>query len=555
MSPQASPLALPCTGEMWLSGLNFDVVEHTLSYLEPWSILQFVSSCQAFRKHFYDDKTLWIRVLRRIELEQCIAPYSFPPSSVSSLGNLRRIVTRPYRVLRAVSEENVAISAHIEVLPLDYDSITTSSAEGSFQHLGSVLLPGGRWLLTTALRHNLPRCDTHILCWDTLAAQPGDDSSGVKWPWLPQSELVIEDAQLLAAMTEFSNEYLKVQLSDDNKSVIIAGRFERDNASLGITEIHYHVMTLTWDRDCRPQLSKTASLNVSEIRHIHPDFVFVSNITLAGDFILIEDVRNVAVWNWRIDTIGFIDSQNHNWGQGRGFSTVLHPPHLYIAPVALDEYFQLEIPKFPARGDLGYEPARLPPTSTVRAELLPAPESEDVRRLFDLVLLDEWKPPTMNPGIVVLSTDESHLPEGRRDLQHVITLHRKDSRTYPHIVFSPKATLDPIWRLHHLRIESHDLLGPCGVSLQRQKEYGNSDATVTSFSLDLYPFDGVDFHDRTSRIISIPSDIGNESGSQTLGDSDWTCASVPCLLSGTCLIRNRSHSSSNIVVLGVLHLD
>ncbi|KAF8316424.1 hypothetical protein DL93DRAFT_2226946 [Clavulina sp. PMI_390] len=483
------------TGEGWLHKLTFDVVEQVVQWLDPLSLLCFASTCQAFRNSFHGDRLLWTRALSRAEFEHSTAPYSFQ-SYYHHPDSLRRAATRPDRVYRAISKHGHTLSGRIEILTPDYDAIAAErSILGKFGRQSSLLLPGGRWLLSAAILSSESRTDSYIFCWDVLAAKRDSGAEEEKC-WRPQAELVFEDMSLMNVVAELNFmaepriEYLKAQLAEDQKSVIVAARFKRTNTNLQPEGI-YRVMQLTWDSSGKPLLLPQAMICFSHYFSDHPDFILDSNLTLMGDLVTIEDSEGIAIWNWKEDTIGFMDGHGHEWiTEGDGFCTFLFPPHLYVAPAALSGVLRWEIPAFPPANSRINEHPNNPPLSSVQRAL---PYVQDASRIleFDFVLLDEWKSTKSSPGVVVLLSTEWGGTIGRRsENQHTIIL-RGDSMLAPHVILSGAAALEPMQKqLQKLRMEFQESIGEFGVIFQRAV---NDDDPLLGFRLDIYPFDGARF--------------------------------------------------------------
>ncbi|KAF8316423.1 hypothetical protein DL93DRAFT_781133 [Clavulina sp. PMI_390] len=290
-------------------------------------------------------------------------------------------------------------------------------------------------------------------------------------------------------------------------------------------------MLLTWDLNGSPQLSPVAMICYSDYFPNDLDVVLDDNLTLMGDFLTIEDPHGIAIWNWRQDTIGFMNGEGYEWRSQNGFSSLIFPPHIYVAPASLSNFQGWEIPDFHSTNTHTNRPQRLPPPSSDQ-RALPYLETGSTSLEFDLILLDEWIPAKSNPGIAILSTDEW---EGstmqKKQFQDVIILRGENYGSKPpRLIPAGAIALEPIRRRPYtLRLGDHELFGRYGATVQRVIDEIDPQAT---FGLDVYPFDGSAFQNTTSRKLSISAE--SEWDINIPDMSSWTCYEPPCLLSGTC---------------------
>ncbi|KAF8301404.1 hypothetical protein DL93DRAFT_542686 [Clavulina sp. PMI_390] len=152
---------------LWLQKINFDVIFAIVSWLDPLSVLHLSCTSKAFRDTIGDDALVWHHALRGVINEHNLAPHSFPDPSIK---NLKRLSTRPARLLESFKNPERPLHVTIEKYILDYEQflpeipLGATSAFQDVQYLDPYLLPGGRWILSGAI--NREASSTLLFCWD-----------------------------------------------------------------------------------------------------------------------------------------------------------------------------------------------------------------------------------------------------------------------------------------------------------------------------------------------------------------------------------------------------
>ncbi|KAF8305062.1 hypothetical protein DL93DRAFT_376982 [Clavulina sp. PMI_390] len=137
---------------LWLLKINVDVIVCITAWLDPLSILQLSCTCKIFHAAISDDRFIWRRALHEVIDEYCVAPHSFGEMSTS---DLKRFSTRPGRLSDSLRISSRPLQARTTEYDLDYSSIipprvdsSDTASLGKCVHLGSRLLPGGRWIIS-----------------------------------------------------------------------------------------------------------------------------------------------------------------------------------------------------------------------------------------------------------------------------------------------------------------------------------------------------------------------------------------------------------------------
>ncbi|KAF8323162.1 hypothetical protein DL93DRAFT_633515 [Clavulina sp. PMI_390] len=425
---------MPLDGSEGIQMLPFDILEHILRLLDPCSLFQLASTCRYYRDILSEDTALWSRALREFSTENCLAPHSFSHSSFSSPSAARRIISRPRRILEAISNED----RRLDVRPLTL-TLIPDTPPGSIKHIDGVLLPGGRWYLSLAVPadpHTMnPACRVQIFCWDLLEAV---DSTITK----PSARHTLE---LPTGRPRPIEDIMKARLYEDGETVVIACASIVGHASSGyLTKPLIQVLLLVWDAQHITSFLSMGTLFAEDLPFIanREEHFGICEYSIVGDVLVIEGIRNIAVWNWKLDTIGILDLRPFDWARGRGFTTVTLPPFIYISPRDGQELIILELPDLrPRRGG----PAKLsvPPRSLTHLRL-PGVASHIISSGF--VLLEDWKPLQRKHGVAILlswePSAENPSPEEQAQYrQHVLRITPDFSGRPPHPILSTSATL------------------------------------------------------------------------------------------------------------------
>ena len=124
--------------------------------------------CKSLRSDLDRNQFVWVRALRHFISDENIAKFSYVPENMS-VDELKHVLSRPWR-LRLSVLENKPFKLSRRIFGLDYGpSLGPKLQWGQDFHRTSFLLPGGRWLLTTA-------CDDrtlHVFCWDLQQRNEG----------------------------------------------------------------------------------------------------------------------------------------------------------------------------------------------------------------------------------------------------------------------------------------------------------------------------------------------------------------------------------------------
>ena len=123
------------------------------------NILQ--QTCKELYSQIYHNRLVWLRCLRVLVAEQCLAPYSLYPDSMS-VEELRAHVCRPHRLKASLLNPN-GFGLDCEEVHLVYEHVEQGHPSLSPFRFDPVLLPGGRWLLDCVIDLNYA---IFALCWD-----------------------------------------------------------------------------------------------------------------------------------------------------------------------------------------------------------------------------------------------------------------------------------------------------------------------------------------------------------------------------------------------------
>ncbi|KAF8304955.1 hypothetical protein DL93DRAFT_2172842 [Clavulina sp. PMI_390] len=281
----------PLDGLLWLKNINIDVIFAITSLLDPQSTLHLSWTSKGFREAIGSDALTWRRALRDISIEHCIAPHSL---SGLSIDDMKRVSTRPNRLIEASRDPKRPLRVSFEEYTLDYSrllnngSSTQTDAISQISYSNPWILPGGRWILSGII-------DPFFTWRDST---PGDGN------------------------------WLKTQLYGPQAVSLACTLWERENDT-----IFHEILCLDRKNDTAvPLIERIARLDYDDRYGEH--FLFKDG-ELHDDYMIFGTVRFIVVWNWRENLIGLIDFEEHQPENGFGFAFAATPPHLYILPQEL----------------------------------------------------------------------------------------------------------------------------------------------------------------------------------------------------------------------------
>ncbi|KAF8317386.1 hypothetical protein DL93DRAFT_561191 [Clavulina sp. PMI_390] len=501
------------TGERWIQRVNMDVVEHTLNFLDPWSLLQFTSACKSFHELFFDDRVLWSRVFRIFAAQNCLAPHSFDHPKFDSTSALRLAAIRFYRIADAVANPSRSLNIHTQEYRLDLrNSRITRDPYSSIYQLGDILLPGGRWLLSAISESKMGTTDTHLSCTDLLSAVNGKLE--------PAASITFEGIILQQSFTGIA----KVQMCEDRKSVVIACSFLSVFRSEG-NDTLAKVLLLTWDSDGCPQFSEAACINRSDLPFLSMNGGPFYIMSLVGDLLAFETMNDLAIWNWRSDQMIMIDPQQHHWASGPGYALqVMGPrPLVYMIPTDERELLVSELPPLVPRDSSSAKEKR----PFISTHTIPMhSEISGSTEVFSIVMLEGWKPASMSSAAIVFC----------RGHQHLMTLELDNAQRLTQNCLSsiPEGVIDDSLRTRHnveyLSLGNHHRFGRCIYSAKVEPPSGlDNDEQVSQPSVQLAGYSLADrqIQSCASRKLPVSSEQIGGMGAKEL-----------CIYSGTAVMHD-----------------
>ncbi|KAF8305075.1 hypothetical protein DL93DRAFT_2233235 [Clavulina sp. PMI_390] len=367
---------------LWFQNISLDVIFILADWLDPMSILQLNRTCKAFHAVIGDDNPTWRRALQRVAAEYCISPHSFDNLSNN---DLKVFATRPARLIETLQDSTQSVYAGMRKYILDYGAILSPPAsqnewgELDLEHMPATLLPGGRWIISGVLNHATD--STYICCWDL--SEPSESERLLQ----PAATFIWEG---LRPPSPYG--WMQAQ-SYDSDCVILACRlcgWENTFPS------SYSILRLSWAAESTlPIFENIARLNMADYPTIieqYPEY------HLEGDYLLLDTLSSITVWDWKQDQIGLVDSEQHEWVSGAGFLIITKPPYIFIFPDQMKEVIVLEFPKLhPVGSPKSLELAC--PTSKISYPFL---EDNYHLQTSEIYLLDKWKPPSLRSGLAIL---------------------------------------------------------------------------------------------------------------------------------------------------------
>ncbi|KAF8307801.1 hypothetical protein DL93DRAFT_2101063 [Clavulina sp. PMI_390] len=291
VQPQSS------SGPLWFQDINLDVLFSIVSWLDPRSILQLSCTCKAFRAAIWDDYPTWRHALQRVADEHCTAPHSFDNASTS---DLKAFSTRPARLIDALHYLEQPVHAMMTKCMLDYGTLLptpTSSETGrppELEYLTATLLPGGRWIISGALDHD--NRSTYIGCWD-LSKLHSDET-----PLQPVTTFVWDGFR-----PRTTHNWMQAQPCDSESVMIACGLSQW----AGEYTTSYEVLCLGWGSDgASPSLKVVAQSPADNLQMLHHS---LSEWHLEDDYLIIDTMDSVIIWDWKQNCMGIIDDERHEW--------------------------------------------------------------------------------------------------------------------------------------------------------------------------------------------------------------------------------------------------
>lgn len=159
-------------------------------------------------------KTIWLRVLRILSVEQSIPPHCF--RHLTSVEDLRAAATRWPRIRAALADHRLPLSPRVEKYSLDVSSLFYGT---SLKFTPPSLLPGGRWLLGAAIHDS----GSFVICWDVRRRGYASNSAARASCVLLQPAAHMELGEGLT-VEGHGGSWMKIQGTPGGDGVIIAVR-------------------------------------------------------------------------------------------------------------------------------------------------------------------------------------------------------------------------------------------------------------------------------------------------------------------------------------------
>ncbi|KAF8323163.1 hypothetical protein DL93DRAFT_2070685, partial [Clavulina sp. PMI_390] len=479
-------------------------------------------ACRSFHELFFNDRVLWTHVFRKFIAHHCLAPHSFDLPIIYSAFALRQAATRFYRIADEIAGPDRPMTFDTYEYQLElFASGIIRHDNNRFYHLGDALLPGGRWLLSVVGEMTPEGISTHLCCSDLFSAVDGK---------LEPITYITFNGVLLQTT---STGVVKIQLCEGGDSVAIACLFAFGFRSGG-NDMLAEVLLLTWDPDGCPNLSKAAALNISDLSFLSADGSKLCVMSLAGDFISFETLSDLAVWNWRSDKIVVIDSdpKQNQWGSGQGYAlqVVGNCPLIYIIPTNERELLLSELPPLAPRGTSeAQEKKSFASTQTIPMH----PEISSSTEVFSIIMLEAWKPPSMQTTAIIFCRDHQHLMRLELDNPGRFT-----QKSVPSFQGAIDDSLRTKHNVEYLSLGDHHRFGRCFYTFETQSgaQPGHNEASSqTTVRLASYSLNGGQVQNCSTRILPFPA----------VGLRAMTTKEL-CMYSGTALLYIDDSSSPRL---------
>jgi len=270
---------------------SIDVLLCIIDYLEVLSVVRLAM----LRRDIRSNRGVWLRIIRNMMEAECIMPHTFPLGTMS-LEDLEACAMRPLRARGAFMQDRIADPSQQRfrlILPSKPHSAPWMRGQNIY------LIPGGRWLISTASDGN----HVHLFCWDlsTLPAAGDHDISHLS----PVAKIIFEgtrtglDVLRGEAWCELSAQ------SDSIRSRVIILVSYSTNAEVRTTT---HVIShLNWNHedDSQPSFSEVTSIDVSHHDRDH--------FKLDGGTVIFVNKYRMIIWDWSTGTWGQADISEGDW--------------------------------------------------------------------------------------------------------------------------------------------------------------------------------------------------------------------------------------------------
>ncbi|KAF8305065.1 hypothetical protein DL93DRAFT_2160451 [Clavulina sp. PMI_390] len=509
-------------GPLWLRNINVDVIIAITAWLDPLSILRLSYSCKSFQAVIDNDPFIWHRVLRSVMDTHFIAPHSFDGLSISEI---KRLSTRPGRLSDALQNSTLRLHPAITRYVLDYSSaIPPRTHSGSFViqreivHIGSKLLPGGRWIISGVADYEEKA--TYLFCWDLSRSRSGGA------PLQPVASIKWQGLQLL-----LKSDWIQVQLGG-SRDIILAFPLRGWEYSSG-RPLTCEVLRLTWTTNSDlPAFIRVAQLEPAP-RYMKDNDYWEYH--LDAEYLIIETVKSILIWNWREDAICLMSSDDEDWANGSGFLMAAIPPHVFVFPHGLKEILVIGFPLLhPVGSQKSFERTR--PSSKLSYPFIGSNHRTGNSKLYSL---DRWRPPSRRTAMHVLRSSRMWSEGG--PLFYVVSLCPKNATPpAPSFVEYSAASFpnDPE------ELNSMTVLDGAGVALLR-------------FPHD--PADGNDQESLITRFYRVTEGGGFGPPYDQRFKTLFPAIGIPtplCFVSGTALLKSKKAGPKpNSLVIGVISLN
>ncbi|KAF8307819.1 hypothetical protein DL93DRAFT_2232025, partial [Clavulina sp. PMI_390] len=145
---------------------------------------------------------------------------------------------------------------------------------------------------------------------------------------------------------------------------------------------------------------------------------------LQEDYVILEDIDYLIIWNWREGTICRIDGDHHEWDIGSGFTTHTILPFVFIVPNKLRKVFVIEIPHLQPVGS-PESLHKMRPNSTASYPFLDEIEGLGSSRMN---IPDMWRPISRRSGLAIVRSFRQQSQGG--PLLHILSFSSTSSTSH-----------------------------------------------------------------------------------------------------------------------------